>query len=174
MSFPTPLHHVIEITLPWLSVCRAFLGPKTMIHHVSPHDQRALFQQASTPHQLVGGFTSSLLTADDIGMDQAFSDSIVTFDGAIRNMAIGFAVVVLLLAGLKVLTDQMDAAIEKVLVDYEATLKRFFPQRWERIAEQLVGLEGDERDIKLLALVEDLQEKEPAFMARVKEKMATK
>jgi hypothetical protein len=68
----------------------------------------------------------------------------------------------------------MDAAIEKVLVDYEATLKRFFPQRWELIAEQLVGLEGDERDIKLLALVEDLQEKEPAFMARVKEKMATK
>ena len=115
-----------------------------------------------------------MLTADYIAGDQAFSDSIVTFDGPIRNMAIRFAVVILVLAGLKVLTDQMDAAIEKVLVDYEATLKRFFPQRWELIAEQLVGLDGDERDIKLLALIEALQESDPAFMARVKEKMTTK
>ncbi len=168
------LYYVVGLTFAWLSVCHAFLGPRSVIHHVSFHHEKALFQQASTPLQLVGDFTSSVLTADDIVTDQAFSDSIVTFDGPIRNMAIGFAVVVLLLVGLKALTDQMDAAIEKVLVDYEATLKRFFPQRWELIAEKLVGLEGDERDVKLLALVEELQEKDPAFMARVKEKMATK
>jgi hypothetical protein len=167
--FTTTLNYryVVGINLAWLSVCHAFLAPRVMC-------QKALWEPTNSALPLLGGFTSSLLTADDITVDQAFSDSIVTFDGPIRNMAIGFAVVVLVLAGLKVLTDQMDAAIEKVLVDYEATLKRFFPQRWELIAEQLVGLDGDERDIKLLALIEALQESDPAFMARVKEKMTTK
>lgn len=109
--------------------------------------------------------------ADDISVDQAFTDSIASFDGPVRNMVIGFGVVVLILAGLKALTDQMDNAIQNVLVEFEATMTRYFPQRWEAIAEELTGMEGDERDIKLLALMEKLQEKDPDFMARVKKKM---
>ncbi|KAI2507728.1 hypothetical protein MHU86_6727 [Fragilaria crotonensis] len=109
--------------------------------------------------------------ADDISVDQAFTDSIASFDGPVRNMVIGFGVVVLILAGLKALTDQMDNAIQNVLVEFEATMTRYFPQRWEAIAEELTGVEGDERDIKLLELMEKLQEKDPDFMARVKKKM---
>jgi hypothetical protein len=109
--------------------------------------------------------------ADEISVDQAFTDSIVSFDGSVRNMVVGFGVVVLLLAGLKALTGQMDNAIQNVLVEFETTMTRYFPQRWDAIAAELTGIEGDERDIKLLALMEKLQEKDPDFMARVKKKM---
>ena len=86
-------------------------------------------------------------------------------------MVIGFGVIVLVLAGLKVLSGQMDDAIQNVLVDFEATMTRYYPQRWQVIAQDLAGLEGDERDVKLLALMEKLQGKDPDFMARVKKKM---
>ena len=148
------------------STCHAFIAPRPL--HTSQHTLHAL------PPQLVEGFTSSLLMADDVGIDQAFSDSIVTFDGPIKTMVIGFGVVVLVLAGLKALTGSMDAAIEQVLVDFEATLKRFYPQRWEAMAKKLEGLVGDERQVKLLSMMDELQEKEPAFMTTLNEKIANK
>jgi hypothetical protein len=138
------------------------------------------------PPPLQLGFASSLLTAQEdvdvvagVDMDQAaaaasaaaFSDSIVTFDGTIQTMVIVFGVVVLVLAGMKAYAGQMDAAIEEVLVDFEATLKRSYPQRWQDMEEQLTGLGGDERDIELLRIMEELQQKEPAFMTQLTKKM---
>lgn len=148
--------YVGGLSLVLLSACQAFIPPRRL-HRVSSLREFP--------------FPSSLWIADDISVDQAFTDSIVSFDGPVRNMVIGFGVVVLILAGLKALTDQMDNAIQNVLVEFEATMTRYFPQRWEAIAEELTGVEGDERDIKLLALMEKLQEKDPDFMARVKKKM---
>jgi hypothetical protein len=137
------------------------------------------------PPPLQLGFVSSLLTAQEdvdvvagVDMDQAaaasaaaFSDSIVTFDGTIQTMVIVFGVVVLILAGMKAYSGQMDAAIEEVLVDFEATLKRSYPQRWQVVEEKLQGLGGDERDIELLRIMEELQQKEPAFMTQLTKKM---
>jgi hypothetical protein len=146
------------LSLVLFSVCHAFVQPRRLHRVPSPRDL----------------FPSSQWIADDVGMDQAFNDSIVSFDGPVRNMVIGFGVIVLILAGLKVLTGQMDDAIQNVLVEFEATMKRSYPQRWQVITEELIGLEGDERDVKLLNLMETLQEKDPDFMARVKEKMSEK
>lgn len=114
--------------------------------------------------------TSITLVQDEI--DQAFTDTVSFTDGPIKTMGIVFGVVVLVLVGLKVLGGQMDAAIEQVLVDFEATLKRFYPQRWEVMEEELGDLVGDARDIKLLQMMEQLQDDEPEFMAKLKEKMA--
>ena len=76
-----------------------------------------------------------------------------------------------LLVGLKATMTQMDEAIEKVLVEYESTMTRFFPQQWKTIADKLDGFEGDERNVKLLALIEDLFSKDPDLMSRVKQKL---
>ena len=106
--------------------------------------------------------------------DTAFNDSIMTFDDSIRNMLLIFTVFVALLTGVKLLTGQMDQAIEQVLTEFESTMKRFYPQRWQVLAESLEGFEADARDIKLLSLMEELQSSDPEFMARVKEKMSQK
>jgi hypothetical protein len=169
--------------------CHAFLAPRptTLLQHHAAVSARTLHASARSmiPPPLQLGFVSSLLTAQEdvdvvagVDMDQAaaasaaaFSDSIVTFDGTIQTMVIVFGVVVLILAGMKAYSGQMDAAIEEVLVDFEATLKRSYPQRWQDMEEQLTGLGGDERDIELLRIMEELQQKEPAFMTQLTKKM---
>jgi hypothetical protein len=109
-----------------------------------------------------------------IPTDTVFNDSIVTFDDSIRNMLLVFTVFIALLTGFKLLTGQMDQAIEQILTEFESTMRRFYPQRWEVLSKSLEGLEGDARDVKLLSLMEELQVSDPDFMSRVKEKMSQK
>ena len=109
--------------------------------------------------------------ADDIPLEAAFQDSISFADSTIQTMGIAFGVAVLLLVGLKAASNQMDKAIQQVLIDFEATCKRYHPQRWSEIEQELQGLVGDERDVNLLKIMERIQEKEPEFMAKLKEKM---
>ena len=65
----------------------------------------------------------------------------------------------------------MDSAIEKVLVDFEEVMRESYPTRWVDISEQLDGLDSDERQAKLIQIMEDLQKKDPEFMERVNKKM---
>ena len=58
-------------------------------------------------------------------------------------------------------------SIEKVLVEFESTMKRKYASRWVSIAAKLEGLDEPERSQKLFAIMEQLQETEPQFMAKV-------
>ena len=105
----------------------------------------------------------------------AFTDQIDYMDGSIRTLLGGFGLVMLALVGFKLLTDQMDSAIEQVLVDFESTMQNSYPQRWQNDFRPLLeNLTGDERDQKLLKLMEELQSKDPEFMNRVQQKMKIK
>ena len=107
-------------------------------------------------------------SGDDIGFEEAFQDSISFTDGPVGVLVAAFAVFVVLAFGLKTVMTEMDSAIEKVLEDFEVRLKRYYPKRWETIEEtSLAGLSGDERDIKLLKVMEELQRDEPEFMTNL-------
>ena len=111
---------------------------------------------------------SLALNEDDIPLEEAFQDSVSLTDGPIGVLLAAFAVFVVLAIGFKAVMGEMDSAIEKVLQDFEATLKAYDPERWRVIEEmELKGLAGEERDIKLLQVMERLQEEEPDFMTQV-------
>ena len=112
-------------------------------------------------------------SSSDIPMEQAFQDSIDFFDfsGPLGTILLASASVAALLLLLKSLTNQMDAAIEKVLLDFESTIKDNYPQRWDKIAAELDQLPNEERPAKLVSIMEQMQEEEPEFMTQVKEKM---
>ena len=101
----------------------------------------------------------------------AFNDSIDYFDPSIGLLLGGFGVVALLLFGTKFLADKMDSAIEQVLVDFERTMSEQYPQRWQDMKTSLEGLEGDERQQKVMQLMEDIQKNDPQLMQRINEKM---
>lgn len=102
----------------------------------------------------------------------AFSDSIDYMDGTIQLMLGAFGVVIVVLAGLKFLSDQMDSAISQVLVDFESTMKVYFAQQWQdEILPQLAGLEGDARQAKLVQIMETMEQNNPSLMERVQAKM---
>jgi hypothetical protein len=113
------------------------------------------------------------LIADGIdGEAAAFSDQINYFDGPIVTLLGVFGVAVAALVGFKLLTGQMDSAIEQVLVDFEATMKEAYPQRWQSdIRPRLEGLEGESRQQTLVQIMEEIQNNDPTFMSRVQEKM---
>lgn len=117
----------------------------------------------------------SILLSDVVAVDgeaSAFTDSINYLDGTISTMLGVFGVVLVVLIGFKALTDQMDSAIEQVLVDFETTMKRQYPQRWQSdIRPALEGLQGEERQQKLVQIMEDLERNDPTFMSRVQGKM---
>jgi hypothetical protein len=121
--------------------------------------------------------TASILIADesntDIPMEQAFQDSVNLFDlsGPLGTILISTGAAIALLIMLKSLTSQMDAAIEKVLVDFESTMRENYPERWNVISAQLDNVSPDERPSKLVFIMEQMQEEEPEFMNQVKEKM---
>jgi len=83
----------------------------------------------------------------------------------------GFGVVVLLAILAKFFLNQMDAAIEKVLVDFESTMKRKYESRWVSIEAKLEGLSEPERSQKLFEIMEGLQQTEPMFMEKVNRDM---
>jgi hypothetical protein len=105
----------------------------------------------------------------------AFTDQIDYLDGFIQTLLGVFGLVMLALVGIKVVTDQMDNAIEQVLVDFETTMQKSYPQRWQNdFRPVLESLDGTEREQKLLKLMEELQSKDPEFMNRVQQKMKIK
>lgn len=124
--------------------------------------------------QLQPQFSSWVVAALD-DEASAFTDQIDYLDGSIRTLLGVFGLVMLALVGIKVVTDQMDNAIEQVLVDFETTMQKSYPQRWQNdFRPVLENLDGAEREQKLLKLMEELQSKDPEFMNRVQEKMKIK
>jgi hypothetical protein len=114
-------------------------------------------------------------SSDAFGLEDAFTDSINYTDGPVRTILIAGVVFVAALVALKALSSRVDAAIAEVLVAFEKTMKLYYPSRWERLEEtQLQNLTGDERDLKLLEVMEQIQVNEPTFMLEVKEKMPSK
>ena len=65
----------------------------------------------------------------------------------------------------------MDEAIEKVLVEFENTMKGKYPSRWVSMEAKLDGLVEPERSQRLFAIMEELQASEPQFMAKVNSEM---
>ena len=123
--------------------------------------------------------TASILIADesntDIPMEQAFQDSVNLFDlsGPLGTILIATGTAFAVLILLKSLENQMDAAIEKVLLDFESTMRENYPQRWNAILAELESVPPDEQPRKLVSIMERMQEEEPEFMNQlIKEKMA--
>jgi hypothetical protein len=113
------------------------------------------------------GIIGSDNTNVPIGFENAFSDDIVLVDSTIQKLGVGFGVLVILAVAAKFFLNKMDEAIEKVLVDFEKTMKRRYASRWVSIEAKLEGLEEPARSQKLFAIMEELQESEPQFMAKV-------
>jgi hypothetical protein len=117
----------------------------------------------------------SILTAEEVSEASAFTDEIDLFgDPTIQTMVGVFTVVVVLMIGFSALMGQMDSSIKNVVVDFERVMKKDHTKRWKKIEAQLKGLDPADRSVKLFNIMEDLQTKEPEFMAKVVQKMAVK
>jgi len=111
----------------------------------------------------------------------SFTDSIdFVGDPTIRTLFLVFGGVVAVLAGLSVLSQKFDAAIENVVDDFESTLRTNpeFRSKWREIELQLRSYDDDDdnddgvkRKQKLFDIMEELQEKEPALMKRINAKI---
>mmetsp|Transcript_16346 Transcript_16346/g.33670 ORF Transcript_16346/g.33670 Transcript_16346/m.33670 type:complete len:216 (+) Transcript_16346:69-716(+) len=126
---------------------------------------------------------SAIAAASDTA--EAFTDKIDYFgDPMIRTLFLVFGGVVLLLAGLSVLSQKVDSAIESVIVDFESVLRTDpeFRTKWQDIAPQLEQYETDANELvdtenelkrkqKLFEIMEEMQEKEPGLMKRINSKM---
>lgn len=126
-------------------------------------------------------------TATDIGFDDAFTDQINLLDGPIKIMLGVFVGVVAILAVLAVLSSKVDDAINQTLQDYEATLRQYYPQRWEAIEARLAASAAiqsssssssttaaeakQERDIELFKIMDEMQQQEPELMEQVRQRM---
>mmetsp|Transcript_48054 Transcript_48054/g.57947 ORF Transcript_48054/g.57947 Transcript_48054/m.57947 type:complete len:188 (+) Transcript_48054:61-624(+) len=146
----------------------------------SQTNKKAVFSRAShlMLNAVPGKLGISTLIAESVGTNDvdsfqnAFTDSISFFDdGTIRTTVISGVVVITILSVLKIVSQKMDAAIEKVLIDFEGTMARYFPDRWQKMSQQLEGLNESERSAKLFVIMEEFQAKEPNLMKRVNEKM---
>lgn len=170
------------LCLLWWTLPSSCVG--TSAFHVVPAiTTRGLARHPSSLHVLppVADFfdTSTTLilsddtTTSDIPIDQAFQDSVDLFDlsGPLGGILLATVAAIAILVLLKALTGQMDAAIEKVLVDFESTLKENYPQRWRVVEAELEKVSPEERPAKLVSIMEKMQEEEPEFMSQVKEKM---
>ena len=106
------------------------------------------------------------------GFENSFNDEIVLMDPTIRLLLTGFGVVVVLALAAKFFLNKMDEAIEKVLIEFENTMRSKYESRWVSIEAKLDGLDEPERSQRLFAIMEDLQQSEPEFMAKVNNDMA--
>jgi hypothetical protein len=107
-------------------------------------------------------------TGDNELLQDAFQDSISWTDGPVRTLGLAFVAVVLLLVGYKALIESMDSAIVQVVTATEVVLKRYHPQRWAKIEEELQGLTGDDRISKLIDITDRMEEQEPELWSQVK------
>lgn len=168
---------IIAVTLILAQVCSlSAFAPQQAFHHVS--SSPTLFHRqvdgnipplSSLPSLLLSeeGIIRSDKVNVPIGFENAFSDDIVLVDSTIQKLGVGFGVLVILAVAAKFFLNKMDEAIEKVLVDFEKTMKRRYASRWVSIEAKLEGLEEPARSQKLFAIMEELQESEPQFMAKV-------
>jgi hypothetical protein len=119
----------------------------------------------------------SFLTADAFDEHEAFTDSIQYLDTTITTMLGVFGVVMIVLIGYKVLfIDPTDNAIEQVITDFETTMMKDYPQKWNTdIRPQLTRLEPGtmERQQKIIQIMESMEQTDPGFMKRVQTKIMT-
>eukprot|EP00977_Amphora_coffeiformis_P014259 scaffold3946_cov177-Amphora_coffeaeformis.AAC.22 len=108
-----------------------------------------------------------------VPFDSAFQDEINFVDEPVKIALAVFGVVILILTVLSALSSKVDDAILQTIRDFETTMKTYYPGRWKRIEDEIQsqGLTGDERDIKLMKIMEEIQEKEPAVMTEIRQKM---
>lgn len=101
----------------------------------------------------------------------AFTDEIIwnpIQEPTLRTMFAVFGVVIIGLVVANILFRQMDSAIEKVLLEFEQSLRSKYPSRWYEVEAELEGLNGTERSQKLLEVMERMQAKDPGFMNKLK------
>lgn len=182
----------------WLFSIFLLFGPMTgidafvAISHIMPFRTEATIKilqstRAASGSHLFAGRTvhefvcsTALVAVDEIAtpssFDDAFQDQINFLDGPVLIMAGIFGVVLVLLAVLSFLSSKVDDAILQTLRDFEKTMRTYYPQRWKEIEAQLKVASNKnrpdaERDIRLLQIMEEIQEKEPEFMKVVRERM---
>ena len=130
--------------------------------------------------------TTSTTTANT----NAFTDQIDYLgDPTVQAIVLIFGGVILVLGGLAVLSQKMDAAIENVLVDFETVMtstnnntnsnndNKEFQRKWREIESQLAIYDNEVeksrlRKQKLFEIMEELERTEPELMKRVSAKMA--
>mmetsp|Transcript_10597 Transcript_10597/g.21374 ORF Transcript_10597/g.21374 Transcript_10597/m.21374 type:complete len:215 (-) Transcript_10597:3055-3699(-) len=161
--------------------------PKQLMHHelhilpppVSSTIDSVHFNDASAS---LSHHVSSMLVAaaQDIGIDEAFTDEIDLFgDPLVQKMVGAFGVVIVVLLAANALLGQMDGAIRNVLGDFEQAMRTRYASRWIEIEEELEGLgidsetESPERTEALMKIMERMEREEPAMMERVNAEMGT-
>lgn len=142
---------------------------KTNLHLVNENPS---FIRASSSLTELNGLlnpTSTFLSNNAVEELQAdaFTDEIVLFDDTIKIILFSFTAFVVLALVAKFFLNQMDSAIEKVLIEFESTLKTKYASRWVSIEAQLKGLNEPERSQKLFVIMEEMQKKEPEFYAKL-------
>ena len=148
-------------------LCGAFITP-TVSPRATVASRMNAFPDFPSVLSSAGEDIAAVVDRADIPVEEAFQDTISFTDGPVGVLVAAFAVFVVLAVGFKAVMGQMDSAIEQVIADFESTMKQFYPERWEEIEQSsLEGLEGDARDIELLRVMEELQQKDPAFMSQV-------
>jgi hypothetical protein len=102
----------------------------------------------------------------------AFQDSIVLMDDTIQTMLIVFAVFIGLALVFGALRGQVDQAIQIIVRDFATTLEKYYPTRWKNLQEnELLGLNEDDRDVKLLEIMERWEKEDPKFMSEIRQRM---
>ena len=169
---------VITLILQLLTISTAFVSPKQpfSITTNSNRGESLLTRHAFLPSPASIFIEPSLLISTnenkDVAFEDAFSDNVDVFgDSTIQLIFIGFGVLVTLALVAKFFLNQMDSAIEKVLVDFETTMRNKYASRWVSIEAKLDGLDEPERSQKLFQLMENLQQTEPFFMDEVNKEM---
>lgn len=178
LSFRSLIFIVITFISQLLTIATAFVSPKQSFS-ITTNTKRAksLLKHHAFLSSSISTITESSLLINsnennDIAFEDAFSDNVDIFgDSAIQPILIGFGVLVILALVVKFFLNQMDSAIEKVLVDFESTMKDKYASRWVSIEAKLDGLNESERSQKLFQIMESLQQTEPFFMEEVNKEM---
>ena len=138
----------------------------------------ALTTFSTTLSSSLSSFTSSSIiiqttnNENDIAFEDAFTDQINFFDDSIIQLIlVSFSIVISLSFIFKFFLNQMDNAIEKVLIDFENTMKKNYASRWVSIEAKIDGLNETERSQMLFEIMEKLQKEEPYFMEQVNQDM---
>jgi hypothetical protein len=127
-----------------------------------------------------GATTTDTAIAAASDASEVFTDQIDLFgDPTVRTLFLVFGGVVVVLAGLSVLSKKVDDAIENVVGEFEVVLRSSpeFKSKWEEIEPQLKQYDQEvdkalKRNQKLFEIMEEMQAKEPALMERINTKMA--
>lgn len=140
---------------------------------VRGHPKNSMNLNLFTRSNLFTNPTFSYLSDSDVNAmtSDAFTDEIVLFDDTIKVFLFSSVLFVILALIGKFFLNQMDSAIEKVLRDFESTMKKKYASRWVSIETKLKGLKEPDRSQKLFEIMEELQKTEPDFYAKVNEDM---